>query len=344
VAEDGNDENAGTDRQKAWRTLGHAADRINQGDTVLVAEGTYRERVRIRATGEKNSPITFMSIPGQKVTLDGDGGSLDSCFVVTGKSHIRIDGLHFTNISDGSENKGIWWLLRQPGIFHLYRSSDIQITRCFNDGRHPGYAAGLVTAWEVDHLLIKNCVSLRSMGRVMIDNCPDFHLENSVFVRHLITAGTFSNGDDQKIYIKNNIFTDCMARKTTVAPFFQVDCPDSLVLNNNCFYLRVPPWEKTMFVFLRYKEERVIKVNIERFEKEIVPTDSIFASPDFIVMASLPRLPKDNDPKIVYPPDLLVDSGLQLDFQDFFVANPDLAERQIGLTPADFKDWYPQLR
>ena len=44
VATDGNDAHSGLDRQQAWRTIGHAADRVNAGDTVLIAgESTSSE-------------------------------------------------------------------------------------------------------------------------------------------------------------------------------------------------------------------------------------------------------------------------------------------------------------
>jgi hypothetical protein len=71
VGPGGNDKNDGRSREKAFRTVSHAAYMVKPGDTVLIGEGTYDETVRIRATGEKGRPITFRSMPYEKVTFVG---------------------------------------------------------------------------------------------------------------------------------------------------------------------------------------------------------------------------------------------------------------------------------
>ena len=153
VAPDGDDANTGLSRAHAWRTLQHAANRVAVGDTVLIAGGTYRERVRIRATGARNAPIAFRALPGEKVVLDGLQKTLGGAFIATGKSHLRFDGLHFSEFNFFPGHTSCW-MLDLAAEFSLYRGRDIRITRCFSDGRN-GYTARFVTALDVAGLAIE---------------------------------------------------------------------------------------------------------------------------------------------------------------------------------------------
>ncbi|PIN88978.1 hypothetical protein COU60_04865, partial [Candidatus Pacearchaeota archaeon CG10_big_fil_rev_8_21_14_0_10_34_76] len=76
----GNDGNFGTISQP-WKTLQHAADVVQPGDTVLVRGGVYRDvgvednrgkiTVRFKSSGLPGQPITFKAYPGEKPVLDG---------------------------------------------------------------------------------------------------------------------------------------------------------------------------------------------------------------------------------------------------------------------------------
>lgn len=78
VALDGDDANPGTFDQP-WRTIQHAADVLNPGETVYLRAGTYSENVILRRSGAPGAPISFAVYPGEAVILDG-GGSLSSAF------------------------------------------------------------------------------------------------------------------------------------------------------------------------------------------------------------------------------------------------------------------------
>ena len=132
VAPDGDDANSGLSGAKAFRTLQQAANQARPGDTVLIGAGTYRERVRVRATGEAGAPITFKCLPGARVVLSGAGKKLNKAFVAAGKRHLRFDGMYFVE-SNRERLQG--WILRYAGNFSLYRCGDIRITRCFAEGR-----------------------------------------------------------------------------------------------------------------------------------------------------------------------------------------------------------------
>jgi len=70
VAPVGSDENPGT-ISRSFATIQHAADVVKPGDTCYVRAGTYRQTVRIKASGRKGSPIRFAAYQGEAVTLSG---------------------------------------------------------------------------------------------------------------------------------------------------------------------------------------------------------------------------------------------------------------------------------
>src|SRR5664280_349940 len=66
-ASDGGD---GT-RDRPWRTLSRAAEKVGPGDTVVVRDGIYREQVTVKASGTALAPIQFAAAPGAHVVLTG---------------------------------------------------------------------------------------------------------------------------------------------------------------------------------------------------------------------------------------------------------------------------------
>ena len=73
VSTSGNDNNAGT-QAAPWRTIQHAANAVQAGDTVLVMSGTYNEVVTMKASGNASAGyITFKNYPGQSPIVDGTG-------------------------------------------------------------------------------------------------------------------------------------------------------------------------------------------------------------------------------------------------------------------------------
>jgi parallel beta-helix repeat protein len=81
VSTTGSDDNPGTARLP-WRTLGHAADAAQPGQTVAVHQGTYSQPgriTRLERNGTASAPITFVGMPGEELPrilgqlrIDGD--------------------------------------------------------------------------------------------------------------------------------------------------------------------------------------------------------------------------------------------------------------------------------
>src|SRR5947207_14951625 len=73
VSTTGNDSNPGT-ILSPWRTIQHAANSVQAGDTVYVRGGVYNESVNISASGSAIAgPITFQTFPGENAIVDGTG-------------------------------------------------------------------------------------------------------------------------------------------------------------------------------------------------------------------------------------------------------------------------------
>ncbi len=328
VGPNGADGNAGDSAQNAWNTLTHAASKVNVGDTVLIASGTYPERVRIKATGEKGAPITFKALPGEKVVLNGAGKELNNAFVVTGKSHLNFDGLYFTEFNIDSEQG---WSPGRSGEFNLYRSRDIAITRCFSDGRS-GYTAPFISAWHVDNLLVKNCVFVNKFQCLsLIGPCPDARIENNVFAGTMVLHVVLGNRENAKASMENNIFTDNIPSKAAGnIPLFNMG--DYTVNRNNCYYLRnfFSPDKRTPYDPVRTFAEHLKEGHI---------VDALFANPRFAgVVVPDPKFKPSYDMGFALEdsPDRLMDPALNLTFSDFFATNPEVVKRGIGLIQADF--------
>ena len=71
VAANGKDDNAGT-AEAPFRTIQHAANVAQPGDTITVHEGVYRERINPPRGGESDAKrITYRAAPGEKVEIKG---------------------------------------------------------------------------------------------------------------------------------------------------------------------------------------------------------------------------------------------------------------------------------
>ncbi|MFM2095738.1 MAG: hypothetical protein RIS70_2862, partial [Planctomycetota bacterium] len=70
VSLQGNDAASGT-ATAPWRTLQHAVDALQPGDTVLIGPGNYRERITVRRGGTSAAPITVSALPGARVVISG---------------------------------------------------------------------------------------------------------------------------------------------------------------------------------------------------------------------------------------------------------------------------------
>ena len=124
VAPNGNDNNSGVEQQP-FRTIQHAVDLAEAGDTILVRGGTYVEKVSFTQSGTQNQPITLAAYPNEEPIIDGayelpsvpnsgwakcnETVSPPTCFhyrplVEIAASHIIVDGFEIRH----SLGRGVW--------------------------------------------------------------------------------------------------------------------------------------------------------------------------------------------------------------------------------------------
>lgn len=100
VAPDGSDGGPGTIR-RPWATLSFAVSQAIPGDTVLVREGTYRERLVFEGSGTADAPIVFAAYPGETPVIDGEGveqpDGWGGMVEINGVEHIELRGFHIRN-------------------------------------------------------------------------------------------------------------------------------------------------------------------------------------------------------------------------------------------------------
>jgi hypothetical protein len=70
VAPGATDSNTGTE-ERPFKTIQHAVDLAKAGDNVLVMEGKYDERVKVRGSGEDSAPITVRATPRRSAIVSG---------------------------------------------------------------------------------------------------------------------------------------------------------------------------------------------------------------------------------------------------------------------------------
>jgi len=323
VATDGDDAHSGLARDQAWRTVGHAASSIRAGDTVLIAGGTYAEKVRVRVSGDEGLPIRFKSMPGERVIFDGNERRQDAAWVVSGKTNIELDGFYFRQIGlQGAGNSG-------SRVINVSHCANVSIRRCLWDGYGKGYAPGFVCAWNSENLRISNCVIARGFDGLEVTSCPGFVLENNVFVGNLIQATKLST----PAIVRNNIFCDSIPSKVTVT-LQQYGGQHGIEDRNNCYFLRVSDAERQLFWVLSFieggKNLGHTRMSLADYDRRVHPTGSIIADPQF------PLIRKLDPAKIAkFPIDSIPGT---FDFQDVFATNPEVVKRGMGLQPEAFAD------
>jgi len=154
----GNDANAGTE-SLPWRTIQKAADTMVAGDTVLVKNGTYNERVSESTNGSQGQLITYQVYYGHTVKVIGG-------FNLYG-NYIKLDGFHVTGASPCDSENGVG--IHVPGSY-------IEVVNCHAYENKEG---GLDTSRSSDHCTIKNNKFYKNGGRGAMIEGTNHLIENN---------------------------------------------------------------------------------------------------------------------------------------------------------------------
>jgi PKD repeat protein len=88
-----------------FRTLGHAADKVQAGDTVQIRAGTYQERVNWSRSGTAANRITITNYNSETVIIDGGyalpGGSVYNFLVMVSGDYVTLQNIAITRSSGG---------------------------------------------------------------------------------------------------------------------------------------------------------------------------------------------------------------------------------------------------
>jgi len=142
VATNGNDgrsRNQARNRSTPWRTIQRAADQVNSGDTIVVLNGTYNERVRVRRSGQANQLIELRSENRNGARLLGD-------ISIEDQSYITIDGFDVTNSSQTGQTKGINFVR-----CHHVNVRNCRVRDCWGGGIGFDQSDWILCEWNLVH-------------------------------------------------------------------------------------------------------------------------------------------------------------------------------------------------
>ncbi|MCU0549921.1 MAG: DUF1565 domain-containing protein [Leptolyngbya sp. Prado105] len=179
VSVNGADSNSG-EQNRPFRTIQHAIDAANPGDTVLIQEGIYYERqLSFRKSGEKDKPITMRSAPGARVIIDHGlqtrewqniGGSIYQAAAVVSDAtndnvdftkRIVVDHQALVRVDDPDALKeGTYWVDTSNGKISLWAMNGAKPTQenTVLINWHDQFKTGIHLFDRVNHVVIDGIV------------------------------------------------------------------------------------------------------------------------------------------------------------------------------------------
>ena len=248
--------------------------------------------------------------------------------MINGKSHIAVDGFYFRDFRMAGQGNV------SQRVINVNQSRHITLRRLLWDGRGPGYSGGLLMGADSSDVIVSNCVMIRGSDGMEVTSCPGFRVEHCVFISHMIEAVKLST----PALLSSNIICDSSAFKAkNNIHFMSFGNQDAIVDRNNCYFLRTPESERTLYWILNFREDGKIlghtRMTWPEYKKRVAPSDSVVLDPQFAIFQ---RLDSAKVPE--FSIDQFVDTKVPLDFPDLFATNPEVLKRGMGLQPEAFAD------
>ena len=129
VSVSGNDGSDGQSQATAFRTITHAMNRAQPGQTIYVMNGTYNEHVFITTSGTSNAYIRLTAAPGHSPVIERNTGNA----VQVRGSYIEVSGFEVRGVGYSASNNSGYGMLAdkthhvsfQNNIVHGFATSGI---------------------------------------------------------------------------------------------------------------------------------------------------------------------------------------------------------------------------
>jgi len=187
ISPDGKDGNLGISPSTAWETFSYAVPKLEPGDTLVLLDGTYNERLfidcsRNASNGTQQKPITVKAQNERKAFIQGNGVdppfNLQNCsyWVIEG---IRAEGRDNPNADGGSKEH----------VFNINNSSDIILRRLL--GARP------------DRYVNTHVFNIGNSSNILVEECEAYY-----FHRHGFSISNSSYVTLRRNYANSRGYTD----------------------------------------------------------------------------------------------------------------------------------------
>jgi len=312
------DNNPGTSWATAFCTIQKAANIVNPGDTVIVANGTYTDAdgnkiiVLLQRSGSSGNIITFKAENKWGAVLDGQNNTADYCWMLDDNvAYIRIEDFEVK----GCAKAGIWADHYVNNIY-FYRNHIHDIGRLCtddaygiagyymrSDAHHITYDSNLIHAVGRYHTGEQGCVNAtknyQNHDHGMYLCGDDVNIINNIFYDNksgydIDAAGSYGNLTNWKI-INNTFGPDARMRDGDIYHSGQVT---NMIIQNNIFYQprnyairNADPYDgggKTNVVIqnnLVYNAEIITPI-AEQYQANFTIQNNIYSDPKFKDLAN----------------------------------------------------------
>ena len=255
VATSGSDSSPGT-KQRPWKTIQHALNRLRPGQRALVRRGMYVQDHVIERSGTRTAPITVAAYPGERVVLRAAATSGDTypLRVSSGAAFFRIQGF-ILELAKGDSSTNVYFegsahdvelsrneirFSQDQGVFVENSTRNIHIigNRIHDNGR--GHQSGQHQSHGIyiegaDHLVANNVVHGHPYG-FGIQIYPEN--EGTIVVHNTVVGSGHSgivvggDGGVSNITIRNNV----LAFNARYGVQMDSDCPSAVTIDRNVIH------------------------------------------------------------------------------------------------------------
>lgn len=183
VSKSGSNKNSGKTESKAFKTIAKGISKLSAGDTLVIKEGTYKEKLTLSKKGTSQSPI---KIVGEgKVNIDGNNGK-GTLLKIKGSKYITIENINFKNLN-ATEAKGVYIIPATSNI--TINKCNFSNIKCPNPTKNNEQGANAIfvkgtSSTPISNITISKC-NLTNIGAghsevISVDgNCTDIDIKDT---------------------------------------------------------------------------------------------------------------------------------------------------------------------